>query len=883
MNKYIYNFEDPLELPPLEGKFLLGTKGYNLATMTKLGFPVPGGFTITKEVGNRYFKENFDVYGFLEKDLLSQIAKLEMQYSKKFGDPTSPLLLSVRSGAAVSMPGMMDTILNLGLNDEIVKGFAAKTNPAFAYDCYIKFIEIFTNVVLGLNSSILQIAKKELCCSLRDAEKIEDIELALSIIEKYKKLIKAHSLEFPECPHKQLDLAIKAVINSWDSQRAKIYRKLNNVDHNIGTGVTIQVMVFGNFDENSGTGVLFTRNPVNGENEIYGEYLDNAQGEDIVSGKRTPYPICNNENSLEQRMPEQFEELQVLCKKLEEYYGDMQDVEFTIESRKLYILQTRSGKRTIASAVKIAFDMASSLIISKEEALLRLDATKIDPLLHPCLPKNIPEEPIASGLPASPGAATGKIVFTSEAAEIFSKHHDVILFRQETCPKDIQGMAIAKAIVTARGGLTSHAAVVARGMAKPCISGVSNLHIDFANNKAQVGDVVLNEFDEITVDGSTGKIYKGLLQVEQTQISKEFGSILDWADEIKTMNIRANAETIQDTEMALFFKAEGIGLCRTEHMFFEPEKLSLFRQIIISEEGEAQEQALGLIEQLHMQDFLSLFRKLNGKPINIRLLDPPLHEFLPKDENEINTLAGQMGMNYLDINRKLDEMSEINPMLGHRGSRLGITHPAIYEMQVRAIFFAAIAAKSETIPVNIEIMLPLISNIKELLILKDLIQKVAQEIMISKNDVIEYKIGTMIEIPRAALIADVIAKEVDYFSFGTNDLTQTIYGISRDDLANFMPSYINAGIFEQDPFKTIDKEGVGQVIINTMELGRSANKYLKYGVCGEHGGDPESIKFFNDLDMDYVSCSPFRIPAAKIAAAQAAIEAKGDNKSNTSI
>ncbi len=869
--KYIYNFEDEVDLSPQQGKLMLGTKGYNLSTMAKIGFPVPGGFTITKEVCNNYFKDNFDIYTFLENELMSHITRLEKRYSKKFGDPSSPLLLSVRSGAAVSMPGMMDTILNLGMNDEIVRGFAIKTNEAFAYDCYLRFIEIFSNVVLGLDSTILATTKEGFVGNKTSSKNPHNIEALKALIEQYKKVLKAHSLEFPESPHKQLDLAIKAVINSWNSQRAKIYRKLNNVSDNIGTGVTVQVMVFGNFDKNSGTGVLFTRNPVNGENEIYGEYLDNAQGEDIVSGKRTPYSICSSPNSLELLMPKQFKELRGICKKLEEYYRDMQDIEFTIESGILYILQTRSGKRTIRSSVKIAYDMASSGIISQKEAMLRIDASKVDLLLHPSLPKNIEVESITLGLPASPGAATGRVVFTSEAADKYSKEYDVILFRQETCTKDIHGMSISKAIVTARGGLTSHAAVVARGIGRPCISGVTDLHIDFAKNQAQIREHILNELDEVTIDGSTGKIYKGKLEVVKSEISQEFGSILDWADEIKTMNIRANAETIQDVEMAMLFKSEGIGLCRTEHMFFDDEKISLIRQIIMLPIGESRKRAMDQILDLHADDFASLLTTLKGKPLNIRLLDPPLHEFLPKESDEIRLLAEHMGTEVKIVLQQLEQMSEINPMLGHRGSRLGITHPDIYRMQVTAIFLAAIRTKRENIPVNIEIMLPLISNIKELLILKNLIQEVAQSVMIDMNDAIEYKIGTMIELPRAALIADKIAKEVDYFSFGTNDLTQTIYGISRDDLSHFVQEYKDAGIFDKDPFQTIDEEGVGSVILDSMQKGRMSNKYLKFGVCGEHGGDPESIKFFNTLDMDYVSCSPFRIPAAKIAAAQAAI------------
>ncbi|MDX1924495.1 MAG: pyruvate, phosphate dikinase [Rickettsiaceae bacterium] len=872
MKKYIYNFEDEIDLPFQEAKILLGTKGHNLSIMTKTHFPVPGGFTITNEVCNRYFKENFDIYAFLRDELGTNIKRLEKKYSKKFGDSASPLLLSIRSGSAVSMPGMMDTILNLGMNDEIVLGLAKKTNSVFAYDCYIRFIEIFSSIVLGINSAVFDKAKSDFLGKDFGNEKIEDIEYAKQLVEIYKRLIKSHSAEFPDDPYIQLELAIKAVINSWNSQRAKIYRKLNNVSDELGTGVTIQTMVFGNYDKNSGTGVLFTRNPVDGASEIFGEYMENAQGEDIVSGRRTPHPICDGPNSMEVLMPKQFAELKDACCRLEEYYKDMQDVEFTIESGNLYILQTRSGKRAISASVKIAYDMASAHIISKKEALLRLDTSKIDLLLHPSLPKKIEEIPLTEGLKASPGAATGRVVFTSEAAEIYSKNYDVILVRQDTCPKDINGMSLAKGIITSRGGLTSHAAVVARGMGKPCISGVADLRIDFEAKKAYINEHILNELDEITINGSSGKIYLGKLKVEPAKVSEEFSAILDWADEVKTLGIRANAETPHDLETAISFKAEGIGLCRTEHMFFAEEKISLIRQIIISSNHSQRMEAIDKLLPLHENDFVTLFQMLNGKPINIRLIDPPLHEFLPKEEKDIKQIAIEMDIDEAHVYHQLEKMSETNPMLGHRGARLGITHPEIYEMQVKAIISAAIRVKKLGIHVNIEIMLPLISSHKELLILKNQVSKTAENVMIEMGYAIEYKIGTMLELPRAAIIADKLASNLDYFSFGTNDLTQTIYGISRDDMSGFMPEYIHKKIFENDPFKTIDTEGVGQVIIDSIQKGKLTNSDLKTGVCGEHGGDPASIKFFNKIALDYVSCSPFRIPVAKIAAAQAAIE-----------
>lgn len=871
MKKLIYSFDEEIQLEESVQKSSLGSKGYNLALMTQLGFPVPGGFTIISDLSKEFFKESFDIDNVIKEELKSNIERLETKYSKKFGDSESPLLLSVRSGSLISMPGMMDTILNLGMNDKIAEGLAKKTSEYFAYDCYLRFIEMFSSVVLGMNSAILEKKKNEFFKELNIKPKDLKPDNLKMIIEHTKKLLKSYSIDFPENPHDQLRLAIKAVINSWNSQRAKIYRKLNNIPGSLGTAVTVQIMVFGNYDKASGTGVLFTRNPVDGTSEIYGEYLECAQGEDIVSGKRTPVSIKDGENSLKHLLPAQFKELETYCAKLESYYKDMQDIEFTIESGKLYILQTRSGKRTISSAVKIAHDLVYEHIISKKEAILRLDTGKIDLLLHPSISKKNRPKALTKGLAASPGAATGKIVFCSESAEFYSKNTDVILLRNDTCPEDIAGMSVSKAIVTARGGLTSHAAVVARGMGKPCVCGAGDMHIDFENKKVHINSHILNELDEVTIDGATGELFIGRLEVSPAEVSKEFNEMLEWADEFKTMNIRANAETELDLLSALKFNAAGIGLCRTEHMFFDKEKISLVRQMIISPSFDERHSIIERILPLHTNDFYVLFKLLGGKPINIRLIDPPLHEFLPKDDDDIQKLADEMEVDKQFVLFQLERMAEVNPMLGHRGSRLGITHPDIYQMQINAIITAALKTKKQGIPVNIEIMLPLISNIKELIFLKDLVSKTAQATMISIGDTIEFKLGTMIELPRAAIISDQIAKYVDYFSFGTNDLTQTVYGISRDDIANFMPEYKSEGIFENDPFQTIDEEGVGSVVADSIRKGREANKYLTLGICGEHGGDPKSIEFFNKVGMDYVSCSPYRIPAARIAAAQAAI------------
>jgi pyruvate, orthophosphate dikinase len=871
MQKYIFNFLDDLNSNELT-KRNLGTKGYNLFNISKFGVNVPAGFTISSEVSRFYFENNQTLPENLMSEIRANITSLEENTGKKFADTNNPLLVSVRSGSEVSMPGMMDTILNLGLNSEISEYFSKKTNFLFAYDCYIRFIQMFSEVVLGLDYSILEREKSAYLYlknkSFSELEKEEFVDL----VEVLKKTIKNNSIEFPEDPYAQLEMAVVSVINSWNSQRAKIYRKLNNINSNIGTAVTIQSMVFGNYSDKSCTGVLFTRNPINGEKEIFGEYILKAQGEDIVSGKRTPSPILEGKDSLKEIMPKIYKELLDTSKNLEEYYKDMQDVEFTVEDEKLYILQTRTGKRSAAAAVKIAYDFVVGGIIDEKEAIMRIDPKQIDQLLHPIIEKTSDLTLLSSGLAASPGAANGKVVFTSEDAEKYSKDFDVILVRNDTCPDDINGMSIAKGIITARGGLTSHAAVVARGMGKPCVCGVSALEISADKKYAIIGGGRVNELDDISFDGSTGEIFKGVASVKTPESSEEFEEILTWSDKYRKLRVRANAETPKDALMAMKFGAEGIGLCRTEHMFFEKDKISLFRQMILTDDAEKRNAILSKIKDLHSKDFEELLTILSGKPLNIRLLDPPLHEFLPSTKEEILAISAEMNIDAEIIISKLEKISETNPMLGHRGARLGITNPEIYQMQVEAIILAAIRAKKLSCPVNIEIMLPLISNEKELDFLKKKVNKKAQEIMISLGEIIDYKLGTMIELPRAAIISDKIARKVDYFSYGTNDLTQTVYGISRDDISSFMPEYTRLGVFEDDPFSTIDQEGVGTIIIDSLEKGKKANSTLSAGICGEHGGDPKSIDFFHKIGLSYVSCSPYRIPVAKIAAAQAAIK-----------
>lgn len=870
MQKYVFNFLDEVDSLNFTKKNL-GTKGYNLFTLSKEKINVPEGFTISSKVSKYYFANNNTLPKSLNNEILKNISKLEAQTSKKFGEIKKPLLVSVRSGSEVSMPGMMDTILNLGMNDKITEGFARQTSIFFAYDCYLRFIHMFSDVVLGLDYEILEREKKSFLNEINS--NFEDLsqDHFKELVNRFKKTIQNNAIEFPEDPFKQLELAVISVINSWNSQRAVIYRKINNIDHDIGTAVTVQSMVFGNLNDDSYTGVLFTRNPINGNKKIFGEYIQKAQGEDIVSGKKTPLSITDGENSLKSISSKLYEDLIKTCQKLEKFYGDMQDVEFTIENKQIYILQTRSGKRSALASVILANNFVEEGYITKKEALLRIDPVQIDQLLHPAICKSDDLKLLGSGLAASPGAAYGKIVFTSEDAEKYSKKYKVILIRNDTCPNDIKGMSVSQGIITARGGLTSHAAVVARGMGIPCISGASTLNINIEQKTVTIGSHKLKELDEISFDGSSGEIFLGKAKVENPIPPKEFDNIIAWSDEFRKLRVRANSETEKDTITAMNFGAEGIGLCRTEHMFFEKEKISLFRQIILTESEEDRFSILQNIEKHHTIDFQNIFKIIKGKPINIRLLDPPLHEFLPKTSEEIDELATEMNLSSDYISEILEKLDETNPMLGHRGARLGITHTDIYRMQIRSIINAAIIIKKQDIPINIEIMLPLISNEHELIYLKNIIMKEAEEIFLAKNEIIQFKLGTMIELPRATVISDKIAKNVDYFSYGTNDLTQTIYGISRDDISSFLNEYLLRGIFKEDPFVTIDEEGVGEAIILSLKKGKKANISLSSGICGEHGGDPKSIHFFNKIGLSYISCSPYRIPVAKIAAAQAEI------------
>ncbi len=873
MERYIYNFGDKLDIEGLEHKNLLGNKGANLANMYNLGLPIPCGFTITTDLCSYYYKNNNTLPQGLVEGLKKHIAMLEKQSGKNFNN-INPLLLSVRSGACVSMPGMMDTILNLGLNNQTVKYLGDITdNPNFAYDCYIRFLEMFSNIALGANNILFENAKIKIFGSKDEDHSITtNLELKKQLISQYEDDLKKAQITIPKDPYEQIMLAIEAIIKSWNSQRAQIYRRLHNIPDVIGTAVTIQSMVFGNLNEQSCTGVVFSRNPSNGENKIFGEYILKAQGEEIVSGKKTPIYINNGPNSMENIMPKQYNELHGYCRLLENKLKDIQDIEFTVEAEKLYILQARSAKRTANAAIKILTDFVKQGLISKQDALERIDIGQLGQLLHPSITKTNGISELTTGLAASPGAATGRVVFCSEAAELYSKDFDVILLRNETCPEDIKGMSLANGIVTAKGGLTSHAAVVARGMGKPCICGTGSLNIDVHKKIATIKDTIIKEFDILSIDGSTGEIFLGEVEVTDATHSEEFDAILSWANEVKTLKVRANAETITDIRAAINFGAEGIGLCRTEHMFFDPQKISLVRQMIISQSYDERKIILDKILPLHTQDFVEIFQNIDGLPINIRLLDPPLHEFLPKEDNEIEELAYQMNSKKEFILLHLEKISETNPMLGHRGARLGVTHPDIYEMQINAIITAAIKTIKLGIPLNLEIMAPLISVEEELLFLIELIKTKSQAVMKEHGVNVEYKIGTMIELPRAALIADKIAKHVDFFSFGTNDLTQTVYGISRDDISGFLPEYKAANILKSDPFTSLDIEGVGRIITIALEKGRSANPGLSTGICGEHGGDPESIKFFHEQNLDYISCSPYRVPIARISSAQAALK-----------
>ncbi len=884
MKKLILNFNSKDSKKIKNPKTFLGGKGANLSEMGRMGLPVPPGFTISTKVCEIFYKDKKK----LNKNLISQIKKelklIEKDVSKKFGDLKNPLLLSVRSGARVSMPGMMDTILNLGLNDKTVKALAIKTsNGRFAKDSYRRFIQMYGNVVMGVEGYHFE----ELIENYKLTKGVLlDTDLDESdwdgLIEDFKRTVREKAKKnFPQDVYEQLLGAISAVFLSWESNRAKVYRKLNQIPAEWGTAVNVQSMVFGNMGDDCATGVVFTRNPSDGSNEMYGEYLINAQGEDVVAGTRTPQYITKKarreakvkELSMEESMPKVFKELQKILKRLEIHYKDMQDVEFTVENSKLWMLQTRSGKRTAKSAVKIAVDMVKEKLISKKEAVLRIDPNSLDTLLHPTLDEKSSINVIANGLPASPGAASGKVVFTSEEAErLTAMMQDTILVRVETSPEDIQGMHAAKGILTARGGMTSHAAVVARGMGRPCVSGSSEIDINYENKSFKTSSMEIKEGDVITIDGSTGRIIAGSVSTVKPEISGDFSKLMSWADSFRKLKVRTNSETPKDTKTAKDFGAEGIGLCRTEHMFFDEERILSVREMILSKTKEDRAIALKKLLPHQRKDFIDIFKIMSGLPVTVRLLDPPLHEFLPRTEKEINEVASIVNLPVKEVESRIEELHEQNPMLGHRGCRLGISFPEIYEMQCKAIFEALAYLKKNKIKSAFpEIMIPLVSTEAEIKIMKELVIRTASQVQQENKLKIEFLVGTMIELPRAAIKAKEIAKHAEFFSFGTNDLTQTTFGISRDDSGKFLNDYLENKIFSVDPFVSID-EGVSDLVEIAVENGRKQNKNLKLGICGEHGGDPHSISFCSKAGLNYVSCSPYRVPVARLAAAQAEIK-----------
>ncbi len=872
--KYVYLFTEGSK----DMRNLLGGKGANLAEMTNIGLPVPRGFTVTTEACTSYYDHNRKLTDEIMNQIDEKIEELEKITGKTLGDKKNPLLVSVRSGARASMPGMMDTILNLGMNDDVAEGFSEVTNnKRFVYDSYRRFIQMFADVVMEFPKSSFErkfdAIKEEKGVELDTELTAEDLEEVVKIYkEEYKKLA---GCEFPQDPKEQLMAAIQAVFRSWMNDRAITYRRLNDIPSSWGTAVNVQEMVYGNRGETSGTGVAFTRNPATGENHLFGEYLMNAQGEDVVAGIRTPQSI----DTLKEVMPECYEEFQKICKTLENHYKDMQDMEFTIEDGKLFMLQTRNGKRTATAALKIAVDMVEEGMITKEEALLKVDPKQLDQLLHPMFDQDSLNNAkcVAEGLAASPGAATGKIAFTAE--DVIRMHKDgekdIILVRLETSPEDIEGMNLAHGVLTLRGGMTSHAAVVARGMGTCCVSGCGDLVIDEEKKTLALKDGrILKEGDYISLDGSTGKVYAEQIKTVDASITGNFETFMEWADEYRTLEVRTNADTPRDAMQAKKFGAEGIGLCRTEHMFFEEERIFNFRKMITATDVESREKALEAILPYQRDDFEGLFRAMDGKCVIIRFLDPPLHEFLPKTEEEMKPLAESLGITYETLKNRVDSLKEFNPMMGHRGCRLAITYPEIAKMQTRAVIEAAINVKKEGIEVHPEIMIPLVGILKELQFVKKVVVDTAKEVMDKAGVTVDYKVGTMIEIPRAALLADDIAKEAEFFSFGTNDLTQMTFGFSRDDASKYLNDYYQKGILDQDPFASIDQNGVGKLIDMAATLGRKTRSDLELGICGEHGGDPKSIEFCHKVGLNYVSCSPFRVPVARLAAAQAAINNK---------
>ncbi len=872
--KYVYFFGDGNAEGSARMKDLLGSKGANLAEMVNIGIPVPPGFTISTEACIHYYANDGGYPDGLKDEIDENLARLEESTKKRFGDAENPLLLSVRSGAAISMPGMMDTVLNIGLNDESAVGIAKMSgNERFVYDSYRRFVQMFGNVVLGMEHSnfeqILEEKKRSRGVTMDTELDPDDLK---DLVSRYKELVeKETGRAFPADPRAQLRMTINAVFESWNTDRAETYRNLNNIPHDLGTGVNVQVMVFGNMGADSGTGVCFTRDPATGENVFYGEYLMNAQGEDVVAGIRTPETL----DHLKDEMPELYEELAAIREKLERHYRDVQDMEFTIESGTLYMLQTRTGKRTAQAAVKTAVDMVEEGLIDKETAILRVEPDQLDQLLHPMIDPKATVDVLANGLAASPGAAVGKVVFSSHRAlELVEEGEKVILVRRETSPDDVGGMAASQGILTARGGMTSHAAIVGRGMGKCCVVGCNEIDVDGDANRFTVGDIVVNEGDFITLDGTKGEVILGKTDLVEPEMTGDFETLMDWASRAKRLGVRTNADTPHDSEVARNFGAEGIGLCRTEHMFFGEERLPIVQQMILADDEESRRNALDKLMPMQKEDFKGIFEVMKDLPVTIRLLDPPLHEFLPKTGEEIREAASRMNVGEGELKNIIQNLHEVNPMLGHRGCRLGITYPEIYEMQVRAIFEAAceLAAERDCHRVIPEIMIPLVGHINELRFTKERLVETADAVMERYGTEIEYLVGTMIEVPRAAVTADEIATEAEFFSFGTNDLTQMTFGFSRDDVGKFLPFYVKEGILASDPFVTIDQTGVGKLVEMGTQKGRSTKPDLKIGICGEHGGNPASVEFCHRTGLDYVSCSPFRIPIAILAAAQAAVK-----------
>ncbi len=872
MTKFVYSFEEGNK----SMKDILGGKGANLAEMSSIGIPVPPGFTISTEVCELYYKNDKKYPVEVTKQIDENLALLEKKIGKKLGAKDDPLLVSVRSGAAASMPGMMDTILNLGLNDDSVVGIAKKTgNERFAWDAYRRFIQMFGDVVLEVEHHVFE----EILERAKETKGVEydselDADDLKEVVKKYKQAVKAaKGKDFPSDPRVQLQMAIDAVFNSWNNERAILYRQLNDIKGLRGTAVNIQSMVFGNMGETSGTGVCFSRNPATGENKFYGEFLMNAQGEDVVAGIRTPKEI----SELGKIMPAAYKELLEIRSKLEKHYKDMQDMEFTIQESRLFMLQTRNGKRTAHSAVTIAVDMVKEGLITKEEAILRVNPNQLDQLLHKQIDELAKSKAmkIAKGLPASPGAAVGEIVFDAHEADVLAREgRKVVLVRTETSPEDLIGMNAAQGILTARGGMTSHAAVVARGMGKCCVSGCGDVKIDEKKGEMVVADLKLKKGDYITLDGSEGIVYKGSLPLKDPELVGDFGVLMEWADKVRKLKVRTNADIPRDATVARKFGAEGIGLCRTEHMFFEGVRIRAMREMILADSLEGRKKALSKLLPMQRDDFKGLFTVMKGLPVTIRLLDPPLHEFLPNDAAEISAIAKELGVSEQRIHEKIDELHELNPMLGHRGCRLGITYPEITEMQTRAIFEAAVEVSKAGQEIVPEVMIPLVGNITEFRHQKEIVIKTADAVLKEKNVKLKYLVGTMIEVPRGALTADEIAVEAEFFSFGTNDLTQMTLGFSRDDVGKFVPIYIQHGILDKDPFQVLDRIGVGQLMKLAIEKGRKSRPNIKLGICGEHGGEPSSVEFCHSIGLDYVSCSPFRVPIAKLAAAHAAIKEK---------